>query len=164
MASSFAGSSLISGSNVSVDEQTVLEQEQQFELEYEREQKGVLAFRALLMKCIRVHAHSFHSKAERTSSKSNSDAYTSVVIPLGVDHYVPVPTARALYSEVIKMVDKEGSNNFVSKYFYRETGGCGDNNFDKRQGRHFQTLSGYDRQGINTDSYEGLQNKSQAVE
>lgn len=111
MASSFAGSSLISGSNVSVDEQTVLEQEQQFELEYEREQKGVLAFRALLMKCIRVHAHSFHSKAERTSSKSNSDAYTSVVIPLGVDHYVPVPTARALYSEVIKMVDKEGSNN-----------------------------------------------------
>lgn len=107
-----------SANNKSPDEQSVKEQEQIYYDEYRAEQEGVLLFRSLLLKCVDAYVASFHGNVKFPNDHFDSSRdpdekdyvdWTDHPIPLKVNHYVPLPLARILFAEVIRI--EEGGTN-----------------------------------------------------
>lgn len=80
-----------------IDEQSVKDQESFYLQDYEVEQKSVLLFRSLLLKCIEVYVNAFHRQIGEKELK--------------VYRYIPLTTARNLFLEVIEMMDDGGGNS-----------------------------------------------------
>ena len=105
----------------SIDEQSIKDQEELYQLDIESEQKSVLMFRSLLLKCIETFVNAFHQKfGQRGNSSSSEDiaaaskagdqALSDHLASLKVYRYIPMSTARDLFLEVIKMAD---DNSFM---------------------------------------------------
>ena len=87
----------------SIDEQSIKDQEELYHFDFEIEQKSVLVFRSLLLKCIDTFVNAFHQKVEQ---KEKADQQLSnQLASLKVYRYIPMATARDLFLEVIKMAD-----------------------------------------------------------
>ena len=105
-----------------LDEQSVKDQEQLYLLNYGAEQKGVLVFRSILLQCLETYAKAFHHKvgeSERSCKEGEGDGTSKMesgksfadLTPPKVYHYIPLSTARALFSEVIKMANAGQSDS-----------------------------------------------------
>lgn len=84
--------------------------EQLYQNDHDSKQKQVLEFRSLLLNCIEAYVDAFHGKI-KAKAKAQGKKTTAIVgeedwndhpIALSVDHYIPLPTAQALFREVIK--------------------------------------------------------------
>ena len=101
-----------------LDEQSIEDQERLYLINYETEQKGVLAFRTILLQCIETYVNVFHHQvgtSERSCNKEDEpQRFFADDKPTTVHHYVPFSTARALFLEVITMADPNNSDNPTS--------------------------------------------------
>ncbi|KAL7554545.1 hypothetical protein ACHAWF_018004, partial [Thalassiosira exigua] len=115
--------SLLEKANLSVtelDEQSVKDKEELYNVEYATEQRGVFEFRSLLLQCVETYVDAFYrrdyghhesgSQGDTNLEAGSEIEWSDHPIDLKVYPYIPLPTARALFLEVIRSVDRGGSS------------------------------------------------------